>query len=271
MLQQSPTIRIAQRLGRHLMRRLYEPTYAAADARYWQGRPDLRVWDRLGDHIEMARELVAVELSDGGPVYLLSLRGTGDRVLRGVALKLKVKKRGELFTQTIEVGRLGVQPLHIALTDIPLRPKRLEHNRNSRLGDLYVKLVDAIDPELGSLVDGRRIATILHPSCSVAVADHFVQRWGRCWNIDAIERVQAQVRVSWYHRIVQSAGQLWRPLRARRLLYHLLANPLALTVQFWLIALRRDADPLAFTPSHEPPAAVPEAMDQVRQVAPSAA
>jgi hypothetical protein len=110
----------------------------------------------------------------------------------------------------------------------------------------------------------------LRPSCSVAVGDHFVQRWGNCWNADAILQVQQQIRTARYQRLVQSAGRLWRPLLTRRLLYRLTTNPAALAAQFWFAALLRDGDVFARTPDPGRPSTSTDAAG-VGQTSPSAA
>jgi hypothetical protein len=159
-------------------------------------------------------------------------------VLRQVRIKLKVKKGGRIHQEELTVDRLDSVPVRQALVEIPLKPKCLKRTKGVKLGDVYIKLVEATDSDGEDLIRGRKIATIFGPTCTVSELDHYEQRWGQYWNIDQMTLARQLIKNLWYRRIVQSAGQLWRPLRLRRGLCWLLTNPAALAVQFWAGNLR---------------------------------
>jgi hypothetical protein len=228
-----PVVRAAEAMTDKVTRRLFLRAYEISDDAYWRRFEAPQQWQSLGGIVEYSDAFLAVTRDNADPVYLLSLRAASHAVLRRVSVKLKVKKAGQIHEEIITIDRLDDVPVRKALLEIPLKPKRLNHTKGAKLGDVYIKLREAIDSDGEDLVKGRRIAAIFGPTCQVSGLDHYEQRWDQFWNTDQITLARQMIKSQWYRRLVQSAGQLWRPLRTRRLLYVMLTNSTALTVQFW--------------------------------------
>ncbi len=234
LLDKSPVARAGQKLAEVVTRGLFLRAYEISDDAYWRRFEAPQRWQSLGDIVEYSEGFLAVTCDNAEPVYLIGLRAVSHALLRRVSVKLKVKKGGELYQETITIDRLDDIPVRKALTQIPLKPKHLSRTKGAKLGDVYIKLVEAIDIDGEDLVAGRRLATIFSPTCSVSALDHYEQRWGQFWNTDQITLARQLIKNRWYRRLVQSAGQLWRPLRVRRLAYWMMTNQAALSLQFWM-------------------------------------
>jgi hypothetical protein len=229
----SPVARGLSQVAGWMTRQLFQSAYQHSNHAFWRQPSVSPRWQSLGDLVDFGVELLAVTEHGAKPVYLLTVRSGSHALLRRVKLKVKVKKRGQLYQQTVTIKQLDYMPVRKALNKIPLRPKRLHSNKGVKLGDVYIKLVEAIDADGEDLVMGRKLATIFGATCTTAATSHYELRWGQYWNVDQINLAKQQIKSLWYRRLVQSAGQLWRPLRLRRLLYWLLSDPLSLSIAFW--------------------------------------
>jgi len=238
LLERSPAARVTHRIAEGLARHVLMRAYEVSDDFYWRRYEAPQRWHDLAGIVEYSPDFLAVTRDGAEPVYLLTLRAASNAVLRRVRIRLKVKKGGCIHQEELTVDRLDSVPVRQALMEIPLKPKRLKRTKGVKLGDVYIKLVEATDSDGADLIRGRKIATIFGPTCTVSALDHYEQRWGQYWNIDQMTLARQLIKNLWYRRIVQSAGQLWRPLRLRRALYWLLTNPAALAVQFWAGNLR---------------------------------
>lgn len=218
---------------RGLTRQLFLEAYEVSDDTFWRQQGQPHRWRSLGGLVEFADDFLAVAQEDGESVYLATFRAAAHADLKRVDLKIKVKKRGAIHEQRIRLDRLTTVPVRKALDGLPLRPKRAKSTSGAKLGDVYIKLVTAIDSDGVDLVKQQKIATIFAPTCTFSSVHRYAKRWGQYWNIDEINRAKQLIKNDWYRRLVQSVGQLWRPLRMRRTAYWLLTNPLALSVTFW--------------------------------------
>jgi hypothetical protein len=233
MIKRSPVARMSNQAAGWVTRQLFQSAYRLSDDAFWQQRQEQTRWQSLGELVDFCVDFMAVTQEGAKPVYLLTLRSGSHALLRRVTVKVKVKKRGKLYQQSITVDNLGYMPVRKALNGIPLRPKRLHSTKGVKLGDVYIKLVEAIDADGEDVILGQRFASIFAATCTVSSLSHYELRWGQYWNVDQINLAKQQIKNFWYRRLVQSAGQLWRPLRFRRLLYWLLSGPLSLSISFW--------------------------------------
>lgn len=216
-----------------LTRRLFLQAYEVSDDMFWRREGMPHHWRSLGGLVEFADDFLAVAQENGDSDYLATFRAATHADLKHVILKIKVKKRGQIYEQRIRLDRLTTVPVRKALNDLPLRPKWAKTTRGAKLGDVYIKLVAAIDSDGVDLVGERKIATIFGPTCTFSSLHRYAKRWGQYWNIDEINRAKQRLKNDLYRSLVQSVGQLWRPLRLRRTAYWLLTNPFALSVAFW--------------------------------------
>lgn len=207
--------------------------FLASDQAAWQRDGAAHQWCSLGGCIEYSKDFLAIANDGARPIYLAMFRAAAGSKLRRVTVKIKVKKGGAIHEQCITLDDLGMRPVRKALDGIPLKPKRSRSKQGVKLGDVYLKLVSAVNDEGVDLVSGRKVATIFSPTCTVSLLHHYAVRWGQYWDIDEIVRAKQMAKNRWYRRLVQSAGQLWRPLRLRRVAFYGLANPLTLSVTFW--------------------------------------
>ena len=244
---------------RGLTRRLFLEAYEVSDDTFWRQQAEPHRWRSLGGLVEFADDFLAVAQEEDESVYLATFRAAAHADLKCVVLKIKVKKHGAIHEQRIHLDRLTTVPVRKALDGLPLRPKRAKSNRGAKLGDVYIKLVTAIDSDGVDLVGQQKIATIFGPTCTFSSVHRYARRWGQYWNVDEINRAKQLIKNDWYRRLVQSVGQLWRPLRLRRTAYWLLTNPLALSVTFWSHNLLHARGLRAFIVAREAPAERPEA------------
>ncbi len=227
----SPSFGGLKKARDYLGKRLFMAAYEVSDARYWQrdGAPD--DWRSLNGVIEYLPHFTAV--TDGAaPVYLLTFRAASGRELSRVSLVIKVRKSGEIHRQAISVDRLGAVPVRMALDGIPLRPKGTTA-QGQILGKVYIKLAEAVDSDGVDLAKEARITDIFTPVRMEFPNQRFTERWGRYWNTDGIDLEMNNYRTRCYRRLVQSAGQLWRPLRGRRAAYAVMASRPGVYWAFW--------------------------------------
>ncbi len=212
---------------------IFLDAFLASDQAAWQRDGATHQWCSLGGCIEYSRDFLAIASDGARPIYLAMFRATAGSKLRRVTVKIKVKKGGAIHEQCIVLDDLDSWPVRKALDGIPLKPKRSRSKQGVKLGDVYLKLVSAVNDEGVDLVSGRKVATIFSPTCTVSLLHHYAARWGQYWDIDEIVRAKQMAKNRWYRCLVQSAGQLWRPLRLRRVAFYGLANPITLSVTFW--------------------------------------
>lgn len=224
---------IVQQATDWFTKQLFLDAYEAADDAFWRRDNAPYRWLRLGGLIEYSGDFLAIAQDGGTPVYLAMFRAAPHVDLKHVTIKIKVKKAGAIHAQQISIDELTSTPIRKALNGIPLIPKRSRSTQGAKLGDVYIKLVCAIDSDGIDLVQGRKIATIFSPTCTVSALQRYAKRWGQYWNVDEMNVAKQLIKNLWYRRLVQSVGQLWRPLRLRRSAFCLLSNPLALSLNFW--------------------------------------
>ena len=232
---------IIQKTADWITKRVFLDAFIASDEVAWQRDDAAHAWCALGRCVEYSKAFVAIANDARPPVYLAMFKAAVGFRLRRVTVKIKVKQAGVIHEQCITLDDLGRRPVRKALDEIPLKPKRATSKQGTKLGDVYLKLVSAIDEDGVELVQGRKVATIFSPICTVSSLHQYAVRWGQYWNVDEIERAKQLEKNRLYQCLVQSAGQLWRPLRLRRLAFYGLTNPVALSLAFWsrnLVAAR---------------------------------
>ncbi len=225
--------RIAQSVADVVTRRLFLAAYEVSDDAYWRNCATRHEWRSLGGIIEFSPDFLAVSDERSTPVYLMSIRAASNTDLKRVSIKVKAKKSGVIHEHQITQDSLCGVPVRKALSSIPLKPKSSKGADWHKLGDIYIKLSEAIDSDGVDLVKGKKIADIF-PSTGTDSAPHSqVERWGQYWNIDAINVRKDDIKTRYYRELVQSARQLGRPLTLRRMGYRLLTGRLGLAVAFW--------------------------------------
>ena len=230
-------LRILRRVVRapadRLTRKLFLAAYEASDDAYWRHHATQCEWRSLDGIIEYSPDLLAVPSEQAAPVYLIAIRATSNTDLERVAIKVKAKKSGIIHQQEITQHQLRGTPVRKALTAIPLKPKSSKVAGWHRLGDIYIKLAQAVDCDGVDLVKGKKIANIFPSTSTDSVPHCQVERWGQYWNIDEINVEKENIKTRCYRELVQSAKQLGRPLTMRRTAYRLLTSQLGLTLTFW--------------------------------------
>jgi len=230
-------LRILRRVARapadRLTKKMFLAAYEASDDAYWRRHATQCEWRSLDGIIEYSPDLLAVPGEGTAPVYLITIRATSNTDLERVAIKVKAKKSGIIHQQEITQNQLCGTPVRKALTAIPLKPKSSKVADWHRLGDIYIKLSEAVDCNGVDLVKGKKIANIF-PSTSTDSAPHGqVERWGQYWNVDEINVEKENIKTRCYRELVQSAKQLGRPLTMRRTAYRLLTSQVGLALKFW--------------------------------------
>ena len=223
---------VAQKAADYVTKKFLLSAYETSDDAYWQRHGTRSGWQSLGGIIEYLPHFLAITDEGDRPVYLFMLRAAPNLDLKRVKIKIKVRKAGEIHEQTICVDRLGRVPVRKALDEIPLRPKP-SSKQGRKLGNVYIKLVEALDGDGVDLVAGAKIASIFSPGRIESANHRFAKRWGQYWNVDEINIEKNDFKTHCYRRLVQSAGQLWRPLRGRRVAYSIMTSDLGLSVAFW--------------------------------------
>jgi hypothetical protein len=216
-----------------LTKKLFLAAYEASDDAYWRNHETQCEWRSLNGIIEYTPDLLAVTGEQATPTYLIAIRASSDTYLERVVIKVKAKKSGVIHQQEITQSQLYGTPVCKALTAIPLKPKSSKGGDWQKLGDLYIKLAEAVDCDGVDLVKGKKIADIFASTSTDIVAHCQVERWGQYWNTDEINVEKENIRTGYYRELVQSAKKLGRPLTMRRMAYRLLTSPLGLTLTFW--------------------------------------
>ena len=224
---------LAQKIAGCFTKKFFLSAYEVSDDAYWQRHGTERGWQSLGGVIEYLPEFLAVTQDDDVPVYLMTFRAAPNVDLKRVRIKIKARKSGDTHQQEMSIDRLCRTPVRKALTEIPLRPKPSNGAQGRKLGNVYIKLVEAVDSDGVDLAKGKKIADIFIPTRKDSTHQRYAKRWGQYWNVDEINLQKHNLKSRWYRRLVQSAGQLWRPLRGRRAAYWILTSRLGLSVAFW--------------------------------------
>ena len=214
-----------------LTKKLFLAAYEASDDAYWRRHAHRCEWRSLGGIIEYTPDLLVVSSEQAAPAYLMAIRGASKANLERVVFKVKAKKSGVIHEQEITQNHLCDIPVRKALTDIPLKSKSSKGDWR-KLGDIYIKLVEAVDSEGVDLARDKKIADFF-PSTGTDSANHQVERWGQYWNVDEINAEKENIKTRCYRDLVQSARQLGRPLTMRRTAYRLLTSDVGLAVMFW--------------------------------------
>lgn len=225
--------RVAQAPADRLMKKLFLEAYEAADDAYWRCHATQCEWRSLDGIIEYSPDLLAMPGEQAAPVYLMAIRATTNAGLKRVAIKVKAKKSGIIHQQQITQKQLCGTPVRKALTAIPLKPKSSKAAGRKMLGDIYIRLVEAVDCDGVDLVKSRKIASIFPSTSADSVPHRQVERWGQYWNIDEINAEKDNIKIRCYREWVQSARQLGRPLTMRRTVYRLLTSHFGLALTFW--------------------------------------
>lgn len=225
--------RVAQVPLERLTKKLFLSAYEASDDAYWRHHGTQCEWRSLGGIIEYTPDLLAMPSEPADPVYFIAIRATSNTYLERVVIKVKAKKSGVIHQQEITQNRLGGAPVRKALTAIPLKPKSSKGADWQKLGDLYIKLVEAVDYDGVDLVKHEKIADICPLTSTDSAPHRQVERWGQCWNIDKINVEKEHIKTRYYQELVRSARNLGRQLIMRRAAYRLLTSHLGLTLLFW--------------------------------------
>lgn len=216
-----------------LTKKLFHDAYKVSDEAYWRSHAEQHEWRSLGGIIEYSPNLLAMPRDGRPPEFVILLRTTSQTALRRLTLKIKVKKSGTIVEQIIRLEHLDQVPARKALSAITAKADSSTTVGRYRLGDVYMKLVEAIDIDGIDRRNGRRIADIFPATASNSEADHDRLRWGQYWNVDLIDFEKENIRSHLYHDLVYSARKLGRPLTARRIAYRLLTSGPALNGTFW--------------------------------------
>ncbi|MDJ0740339.1 MAG: hypothetical protein QNJ91_11510 [Gammaproteobacteria bacterium] len=208
-------------------------TFRASDDAFWRRQARQRDWRRLGGIVEYTPELLAVTTRDGSTAYVAAFRAPARVMLKRVVIRVKTKKGDTIHQQSITLKGLGRNPVCMALTAIPAPSKPREDSGWHRLGDVYIKLVEAVHDNGTDLVGGNKIAEIFAASCGRTDAHGLTERWGRYWNIDAIRREKEDLSAAYYRDLVLEPRRDKRPLKLRRLAYRLVSSSTGLSLAFW--------------------------------------
>ncbi len=214
-------------------KKMFLAAYEASDDAYWRRHAGQCEWRSLGGIIEYTPDLLAVLDNRAVPVYLIAIRASANSALERVVIKLKVKKSGAIHEQTITLDDLCAIPVRKALTEIPLKAKSSKGTGWHKLGDIYIKLVAAVDRDGEDLINGQKIAQISPSTGMDSLSPHQVERWGQYWNTDSIDAEKENIKARYYRQLVQSAKKLGRPLMIRRWTYRILSSPFGLSLVFW--------------------------------------
>ncbi len=216
-----------------LTKRLFLSAYEASDAFFWKHHGSHGRWRNLGGLFEYDSKFIAVTPTGAPPACLISLRAIGGVTFKRVVLMIKVKRSGVILQERLCLENLGSQPVRKALSIVSQRPKRPSGDLTRKFGEVYIKLVEAIDGEGADLANGEKIGDIFRPTCTDSPYQPYVKRWDQYWNIEEFNAEKQKLKNLWFQKLVKPAGQLGRPLTARRTLFRLLTNELALSLKFW--------------------------------------
>mgnify|MGYP001551884007 FL=1 len=216
-----------------LTKRLFLSAYQASDAFFWRHHGSHGRWRDLGGLLEYDPKFIALTPTGAPAVCLISLRAKAGVTFRRAVLIIKVKRSGVILQETLRLEHLGSQPVRKALSIVSQRPNRHSGNPTRKFGEVYIKLVEAIDGEGADLANGKKIGEIFRPTCTDSRYQPYVKRWDQYWNIEEFNAEKQKLKNLWFQRLVKPAGQLGRPLTARRTVFRLLTNELALSLKFW--------------------------------------
>ncbi|MGB5465196.1 MAG: hypothetical protein WBM84_03850 [Sedimenticolaceae bacterium] len=226
--------RMAQAAADRWTKKLFLAAYEAADDTYWRRHAPECEWRSLGGIIEYSPDLLAVPRDRAPPIYLFAMRANTNTDLERVTIKVKAKKFGVIHQQEITQPHLCDIPVRKALTAIPLGPKSSKAADFHKLGDIYIRLSEAVDDDGVDLLEGKKIADIFRSNGTHSALQHrHVERWGQYWNLDEINVEKQNIKTRCYRDLVQSAKQLGRALTMRRMAYRLLTSDPGLTLMFW--------------------------------------
>ncbi len=224
---------VAQVAADALTKTLFLSVYEASNKAYWRRHATGCEWQSLGGIIEYTPGLVAVPGEREVPIYLIAIRAASNTDLERVAISVKARKSGVIHQQEITLDKLCSTPVRKALSAIPLKPKSSLDAGRHKLGEIYIKLVEAVNCDGVDLVKGKKIAYIFRSTGSNSVLHNQVERWGEYWNIDQINVEKENIKTRCYRKLVQSARKLGRPLAMRRTVYRLVTNHFGLNLIFW--------------------------------------
>ena len=224
---------VAQAAADTLTKALFLSAYKASDEAYWQRDATRCEWQSLGGIIEYTPALVAVPGEREVPIYVIAIRAASNTDLERVAISVKARKSGVIHQQEITLDKLCSIPVRKALSAIPLKPKSSIDAGWHKLGEIYIKLVQAVNRDGVDLAKGKKIACIFRSTGTDSVLHNQVERWGEYWNIDEINVEKENIKTRCYGKLVQSARKLGRPLTMRRTVYRLLTNHFGLDLIFW--------------------------------------
>jgi hypothetical protein len=225
--------RVARFPADRLTKKLFLAAYEASDDAYWRHHATQFEWRSLDGIIEYSPDLLLVPGEREASIYLIAVRATSNTDLERVAIKLKMKKSGVIHQQEITQNQLYGTPVRKALTAIPLKAQSSNVADWHRLGDVYIRLAEAVDRDGVDLVKGKKIAHIFPSTGTGSVPHRQVERWGQYWDVDQINFEKENIKTRCYRELVQSARQLGRPLTMRRTAYRLLTSQLGLALTFW--------------------------------------
>ena len=216
-----------------LARKLFLPAYKASDERYWQRRLSECQWRSLGNIIEYSPDFFSATGKGKYPVLLIAIRSKTDTHLKRLTIKVKAKKSGVLYSQSIRQSHLDRVPVRKAVTVLPLQSQEQNATGRHKLGDFYIKLEEAVDGSGVDLINGKKIAEIFSASVEDAGVENDVRFLDQYWNVDAIDHEKENIRTHHYRRLVHSARQNGRSLALRRMAYRLVSSRLGLSLAFW--------------------------------------
>ena len=216
-----------------LTKSLFLSAYEASDAFFWRQHGSHGRWRDLGGLLEYDPKFIAVTPAGASPDCLISLRATDCVTFKRIVLMIKVKRSGVIIEEMLCLENLGSQPVRKALSIVSQRPNRPSGGQAVKFGEVYIKLVEAIDGEGADLANGKKIGDIFRPTCTDSPYQPYVKRWDQYWNIEEFNAEKQKLKNLWFQKLVKPAGQLGRPLTARRTVFRLLTNELALSLKFW--------------------------------------
>ena len=235
---------------RWLRGNLFLANYQRSDADYWQQHRWAGQWRPLG-RLLMYRSVLIGMRSDATMMLLFTLQATQGWKLKLARLELTIKRNGNINRQMLVVRNLEDKAATVALQDIMIDMGPLEPLERASMGQVLIKLLELRDSE-GNDVLGRKKVTLFKPMIEIYNGREFKRLRGKYWNVELIRAEKHRLKNEWYRRLVKPAGQLWRPLRVRRVLYRIVTNEWALSIQYWMRILTTNQ------PTEEPLKEVPQ-------------
>jgi len=221
-------------LSSALSKRFFLDAFQVSDRHYWQREASKASWKDLRGFIEYDMRVISAPMPNGKSKLLVAVRAVRGRRFKRVKLSIAAKHQGVIYRDTLEIHNLTEEPRLVGLPDIC--PKLDRKGRDHALpvsGSLFIKLAEAVNSYDVSVDGFKKTAEIFRPVVVKAQRGEFVYRWGRYWNTALIEKEKQNIKSRSYFRVVKSAGQLWRPLRLRRVLHELLTIRPLLSLAFW--------------------------------------